>query len=135
MGKKSIHQNRLARFPQKIRRLADDLEREIRKHPRVSEGIKTSSPNGAKRAARDFNSLLLARDVTIKRYQQLPDRNICGILDSKLEWHPAPTVGLPLLWTEKHDIRTFVQAYDDPDIRPLVQKMISKAKKRAFNLP
>ena len=82
-----------------------------------------------------FNSLLLARDVTIKRYQQLPYRNNSGILDSKLEWHPAPTVGLPLLWTEKHDIRTFVQAYDDPDIRPLVQKMISKAKKRAFNLP
>jgi|HubBroStandDraft_6_1064221.scaffolds.fasta_scaffold120916_4 hypothetical protein len=57
------------------------------------------------------------------------------MLDSKLEWHSAPTVGLPLPCTEKHGIRRFVQAYDDPDFRPLVQKMISKAKKRAIDLP
>jgi hypothetical protein len=64
--KKSIHQNRLARFPPELRRLADDLEQEVRKHPRLSKGIKTSSPQGAKRAAaRKFNPLLLARDVTI----------------------------------------------------------------------
>ena len=114
MAKKSIHQNRLARFPPELRRLADDLEQEVRKHPRLSKGIKTSSPQGAKRAAaRKFNPLLLARDVTIKRYRQLPDREICGMLDSKLEWHSAPTVGLPLPWTEKHGIRRFVQAYDD----------------------
>ena len=46
----------------------------------------------------------------------------------------GPSYGLPERWMEKHDVRTFSQAYENKTLQPLVQKMISAAKKRIIHL-
>lgn len=136
MAKKSTRQDLLPRIPGKLRRLARDVETELHHYRRVNGGVKTPSTHVEKRAAaRKFNPLLLARDFAIKKHAHLSDPQICGMIDMDLQWRDGPTVGLPQDWIESFNLRSFSEAYEDPDFRPLVQKMIAKAKKRVFDLP
>ncbi len=122
MAKKSIHQNLLPRIPGELRTFAREIESYIKE-------VKSSHVEKPA-AARKFNPLLLARDLTIKKYAHLPHREICGMLDNDLQWRDAPTVGLPQDWIEKFGIKTFLEAYDHPQLSPRAQKMLSKGKQR-----
>jgi hypothetical protein len=124
VARKSTHQNRLPRIPGELRIFARELESYIKE-------VKSSNA-GKPAVTRQCNPLLLARDFAIKKYAHLSDREICGKLDDDLQWVDAPTVGLPKDWIEKFGIRTFLEGYEHSEVRPLAQKMISKAKKRVL---
>jgi hypothetical protein len=75
-----------------------------------------------------------ARDILIKKHRDRPDKEICRVIDDVLGPPGGPTHGLPVRWMEMYGVRTFLQAYANKTLRPLVQKMISDAKKRVIHL-
>ena len=88
----------------------------------LSPAIRTqgSGPNA--------NPQVQVRDQTIRKYQALPNRQICVKLDTELMQRGAPPIGFPVKWNEKFGVDSFASAYDDSRSRNLVQKLIWKAK-------
>jgi hypothetical protein len=123
VAKKANRQNPTDRFYEDFRPLVVRLVNE------------TSSQQPAMVATRDYIPSALFRDITIRKYSHLSDREICAKLDSEIPQGDSPSIGLPAHWMEKFKIKTFSQAYEDLRCRNLVQKMISKAKNRCIYLP
>jgi hypothetical protein len=70
------------------------------------------------------------RDSIIKRNQHLPNEALCRKLDLLLAQRgDDPSLGLPETWTEKHGVKTYLEAYQEPRTKGLVQALISKAKR------
>lgn len=80
--------------------------------------------------------LLLARNGIIRYFSNLPDREICCKLDFHLIRRDGEaTLTLPYSWVEQFGVSKFVEAYDNKQLRPRVQKLISVEKKLRRNLP
>jgi hypothetical protein len=97
---------------------------------------KTSNLNSKpKFATHKFNALVAIRDLIIKAHRNLSDAEICGKLDFCLCQRDSRSLGMPASWEDTYHVRTYVEAYENEDLKPLVQKMISVAKNRSFYLP
>jgi hypothetical protein len=72
---------------------------------------------------------ILVRDLYIRMMEGQSDKLICERLDVELL---APDdrlpLGFPRAWADKFDVRSYAAAYRKLECRPLIQKMISKAK-------
>lgn len=122
MAKKANRQDPTKRFYDELRPLVVRLVNKYSQQPAMA-------------VTRDYVPSALFRDMTIRKYSDLFDLQICAKLDSEIPQGNSPSIGLPARWTEKFNVTTFSQAYADLRCRNLVQKMISKAKKRGIYLP
>jgi len=76
------------------------------------------------------SGLAHGRDFVVRKYSRLSDPEICSKLDAELMQRDAPPIGFINNWTEKYGVKGYLEAYMKVECRNLVQKMISKAKKR-----
>jgi len=67
------------------------------------------------------------RDQMIRKYRNLRNEELCKRLDFELGWNDPP-VGFPQNWSTKYGVKNYSDAYKNPACRPLVQKLIAKAK-------
>jgi hypothetical protein len=71
-----------------------------------------------------------ARDRFIGRNTRSSARELCRLLDDKFLRDGSGPRALPSGWHDKFGVRNFVEAYRNEECRPLLQTLISKAKKR-----
>ena len=134
MAKKANRQNPLARRLGEVCRVVDRLQKLVHKLPSDFQSINRSARQPAA-VSHNTNPFVAARDVVIMKYRRRSSREICEKLDSELGRQDAPTIGLPERWTAEYGVRTFLQAYKNDTLRPLVHKMICDSKKRLGFLP
>jgi hypothetical protein len=125
----------------------DAIERKIARIDRVilaieplPQGHEVSRSGRLPRIEPGENAHILVRDYTIKKlsYERLSDQEICRRLDLELASRDAVPLGIPSGWVdnyreewqEKYGWNFYLAAYEDTRTKNLMQKMISKAKKR-----
>lgn len=69
------------------------------------------------------------RDRIIRMYRNLSNEQLCKRLDFELDWQDPP-VGFPENWLAKYGVKNYSDAYKNPACKPLVQKLIAKAKQK-----
>jgi hypothetical protein len=119
------------------RRLLADISRSVDKRlVLVNCASEHSSVTTRFRPLDKDEPLLWARNGIIRNFSDLPDRQICCKLDFHLiRRDDEPTLTLPYSWVEQFGVSKFVEAYDNKQLRPRVQKLISVDKKLRRNLP
>jgi len=77
------------------------------------------------------NPYVFVRDLFIRRMKNLSDEEICRTLDIDLA---APegerSLGLPYSWDHNWGAKTYAAAYEHPECRNLVEKLISVARRK-----
>jgi len=153
-------QNRAGNFGKKLKQRADQLERRRGKWRTEIKGIEdriarieplilkvplAAVPSFDRPPAirSGENAFVLVRDYVIKLAadQGLSDLDICKRLDLDLGLHDAAPMGMPEPWVEKFEGDwkrrysgvSYVAAYQCPETKNRMQKMISVAKTRFRN--
>ena len=135
-SKKGTRRGELSRKYSRITRELDDLAHVMRTIDAIpiAEPVSNATPPPARgKLPSDGigNAFVAVRDLTIRKYRDLPGKIICTKLDAELLRRAAPPTGFPATW-EKYGVHTYLAAYGHRRCRNLVEKMISKAKKRRF---
>jgi chaperonin cofactor prefoldin len=121
---------------EKIQKSIQEIEPSIPDMPVTSLTIpavrvKFSPASVVSGSGRNVSASVATRDFAIQKYRDLPDKEICAKLDAELLTRGGPPTGFPEHWREKYSCETFLSAYENPESRNLVQKMISKAKAKS----
>jgi hypothetical protein len=143
-------ERRQKHFPTELKKVAKQLETEkvrLRKQLRVIEKrLRRQDPSlaelvtGRVYAPQDPISLvskrpvqtkpeIAARKAFIAAYRNLPTLEICKKLDFEFASRSGePTRTLPEGWSEKYEVKTFTEAYENKECCGLVRSLIAKAK-------
>jgi hypothetical protein len=71
------------------------------------------------------------RDFIIRNNAKMSNEDLCKRLDFEfMQSGEQPAQGLPENWTNKYGVKSYAEAYKNPKTKPLIQKLISKAKQR-----
>jgi hypothetical protein len=121
------------RPPQELREL-ERRQREIFERKRTLsyelDAVESGTPIPARRSrGKSPDPYVMVRDLLIRRMSYRRDEEICRTLDLGLAGREGgSSLALPSNWTEKFGVKSYLEAYEHPACRSLVQKVISVAK-------
>lgn len=106
----------------------------------VSKGLSTSLATplaqsmlpgkiGKQRVGPKTDLLAQQRDLYIMKHRGFGNRELCTRLDFDLSRRGDLPIGFPKTWHKRFGVATYTAAYEHPECKSLVQKLISKAKR------